>query len=125
MITNVIRDVCFVQPAICVGVDAILPEHKLYVEHRWIRGTNGSWLFPEGVSRSAPQEPVSAAMESSNMTDMVLRLLLTAMEQMGKDTDPETLAKFLNTTDHIGGDLPDLQPQAQQFCRFGDCDDKP
>ncbi|XP_045109775.1 G-protein coupled receptor dmsr-1-like isoform X1 [Portunus trituberculatus] len=55
-----------------------------------------------------------------NMTDMVLRLLLTAMEKMGKDTDPEMLARFLNTTDNIDGDLTDVHSEAstQQFCRF-------
>ncbi|KAG0719824.1 Sex peptide receptor [Chionoecetes opilio] len=56
----------------------------------------------------------------NNMTEMVLRLLLTAMEEMGKDTDPETLAKFLNTTtEDIGGDLEKAQPETQQFCQFG------
>ncbi|KAK8380758.1 hypothetical protein O3P69_008001 [Scylla paramamosain] len=69
----------------------------------------------------AMSDAAHTAMEG-NMTEMVLRLLLTAMEKMGKDTDPETLARFLNTTDHIGGDLTDTQPEApkQQFCRFGD-----
>lgn len=57
----------------------------------------------------------------NNATVMLMRLLLQrAVETMGKDADPETLERFLNTTDMDVLSDNYHEVETQQFCRFGD-----